>query len=108
VNTSANDTMMWEVRAADDKVTELLAWLVATALPFLREQAGFRDADVYRSEGDRVVVITRFDADPLSVPPPPGDLVRRPAHQWPFRHVEVVRGSSALIGADDGGPVDEL
>ncbi|GAA4833830.1 hypothetical protein [Saccharopolyspora rosea] len=82
-----NDTLMWEVRAADGRLAELLDWIDATALPFLREQSALRAVDVYRSTEDRAVVIASFHGPPVSLPEPPAELLRRPVHQWPFRRV---------------------
>ena len=62
-----NDTLMWEVRAADGRLADLLDWIDATALPFLREQPALRAVDVYRSTEDRAVVIASFDGLPVSL-----------------------------------------
>jgi hypothetical protein len=67
--------LMWEVRVADGRLDELLAWVSANAEA---------SAEVYRSHGPqpRVVVI---GARPL--PSPPDGLVARPAHSWPFERI---------------------
>jgi hypothetical protein len=71
---------MWEVRAADGQLDELLAWL----LPRLGSSA-----QVYRSSAGepRVVVLdpTGEVTDRLAGVPP--SLVARPAHAWQFDEV---------------------
>ena len=66
---------MWEVRAAPDRLEQLLAWVLEHA------DAG---ADVYRSADDRVVVIDRSGA---GLPDAPAELVDRPPHAWRFEPV---------------------
>jgi len=65
---------MWEVRAADGRCDELVAYVRAHAGPGVQ---------VYRSaEGEpRVVVI---DPTGSGVPDVPGELIARPAHEWRF------------------------
>ncbi|WAX58812.1 hypothetical protein M6B22_08610 [Jatrophihabitans cynanchi] len=67
-------TLMWEVRAADGRCDELVAYVRAHADP---------GAQVYRSaDGEpRVVVI---DPTGSGVPDVPEELIARPAHQWRF------------------------
>lgn len=71
---------MWEVRAADGQLEQLLAWL----LPRLGGSA-----QVYRSAGGepRVVVLdpTGEVTDRLAGVPP--SLIARPAHAWQFDEV---------------------
>lgn len=75
--------LMWEARAADGRGADLLAWARARDLPYrpLRREA-------FRAPGDRVLVITWWDAAydaPLpELPEPPGDLVTRAVHRWRF------------------------
>jgi hypothetical protein len=68
---------MWEVRAADGRLEELLRYVLAQADPA---------AEVYRAGGDepRVVVI---DPSGVGVADVPDELVARPAHSWPFDRV---------------------
>jgi hypothetical protein len=86
---------MWEVRAADGRVEDLLSW-VADAV------AG-RSAQVYRSvdqDAERVVVMLGPGAeaaadhgrgravDPPDLPDPPADLAARRPGRWMFDRVE--------------------
>jgi len=68
---------MWEVRAADGRLDDLVAYVSAHADP---------SAQVFRSDGDdpRVVVI---DPTGRGVPDVPAELVARPPHEWRFEPV---------------------
>jgi hypothetical protein len=69
--------IMWEAKAADGRVDELLAFVLAAADP---------SAQVYRSAGPepRVVVI---DPTGRGIADVPSELVARPPHAWPFEPV---------------------
>jgi hypothetical protein len=77
--------LMWEARAAAGRGPELLAWAQAHAreLPEtpLRSEA-------FTAPGDRVLVITwwdaPYDAQLPELPEPPGELAARPPHRWRF------------------------
>ena len=66
---------MWEAQAADGRVEELLAHVLAHAAA---------QADVYRSEDGRVVVVDPTGRGLADVPPA---LLARPAHAWGFEPV---------------------
>lgn len=68
-------TLMWEGRANEGSVDELVAYVVAHADP---------SADVYRSSDARVVVI---DPTGRGVPDAPAVLMARPPHEWHFEPV---------------------
>ncbi|MER0447734.1 hypothetical protein ABR738_24830 [Streptomyces sp. Edi4] len=74
--------LMWEARAADGRGADLLAWV--------REQpAGTPERrEILRAPGDRVLVITwwdaSFDAELPELPDPDAELVARPVHRWRF------------------------
>ncbi|MBA8824541.1 hypothetical protein FHX42_001888 [Saccharopolyspora lacisalsi] len=90
---SSNDTLMWEARAAEGRIDELVEWLDNEAVPYLREQADCRGVHVYRSEQDeeqRAVVLAHFDGEPARLPDPPEGLLHRDPHQWPFQRVRTV------------------
>jgi hypothetical protein len=81
-----DDTVMWEARAAADRLPDLLRWVESTMLPALAGAPDPPQIDVYSSTDERVVVIVRFVGAVRRLPEPPADLLRRPPHQWPFRH----------------------
>jgi hypothetical protein len=70
-------TVMFEVRAVEGRVEELVAFVLAAADPA---------AQVYRSAGPepRVVVI---DPTGRGIADVPAELVARPPHTWPFEPV---------------------
>ncbi len=78
---------MWEARAAQGRGGELLDWARAQPLdaPPLRRET-------LRAPGDRVLVITwwdaPYDADLPELPEPDGDLVTRAVHRWRFESVD--------------------
>ena len=67
-------TVMWEARAAEGRLDELIAYVRAHAAP---------EAQIYRGvDGPpRVVVIDPTGTGISGVPP---ELVARPPHQWLF------------------------
>ena len=65
---------MWEARAADGRVDELVAYACEHAA---------HAAQVYRAPG-RVVVI---DPSGRGLPDVPDELLARPAHRWLFEPV---------------------
>ncbi|WEV25946.1 hypothetical protein OYE22_12615 [Streptomyces sp. 71268] len=78
--------LMWEARAADGRGPELLDWArdqPLTPAPLRRE--------TFRAPGDRVLVITWWDApyeaDLPELPTPPAELLSRPVHRWRFEAV---------------------
>jgi hypothetical protein len=70
-------TLMWEVRAADGRLAELVAYVSAHA-----DAA----AQVFRSDDTdpRVVVI---DPTGRGLPAVPAELIARPPHEWYFELV---------------------
>ncbi|WP_329337987.1 hypothetical protein OG252_21350 [Streptomyces sp. NBC_01352] len=78
--------LMWEAKAAEGRGGELLAWARAQDLaeaPLRRE--------TFRAPGDRVLVITwwdaAYDAELPELPEPDGELVTRAVHRWRFESV---------------------
>jgi hypothetical protein len=69
--------LMWEVRAADGRLDDLVAYVCAHADP---------DAQIYRADGGdpRVVLI---DPSGEGVPAVPPELIARPPHEWHFEQV---------------------
>ncbi|PWJ05747.1 hypothetical protein DKG34_20885 [Streptomyces sp. NWU49] len=83
--------LMWEARAAEGRGEELLAWARAQELagePLRRE--------TFRAPGDRVLVITwwdaPYDAELPELPEPAGELVTRAVHRWRFESVAAEQG----------------
>jgi len=74
----AGVTLMWEVRAAEGRLGELMAYIAAHAPPA---------AQIFRSDGpdSRVVVI---DPSGRGLPDIPGDLIAREPHEWRFEAVQ--------------------
>ncbi|TVL93679.1 hypothetical protein [Streptomyces sp. SAJ15] len=76
--------LMWEAAAAAGRGAELLEWArrqELAARPLRRE--------TFRAPGDRVLVITWWDApedaaELPELPEPADDLVRRAVHRWRF------------------------
>ncbi|EMF54859.1 hypothetical protein [Streptomyces bottropensis] len=79
--------LMWEARAAEGRGGELLAWARAQELPVrpLRRET-------LRAPGERVLVITWWDADYDTelpeLPEPGGELVSRAVHRWRFESLD--------------------
>jgi hypothetical protein len=84
--------LMWEARAVEGRGAELLAWARAQHLP----GAGPLRRETFRAPGDRVLVITwwdaPYDADLPELPEPDGELVTRAVHRWRFESVGRDRG----------------
>jgi hypothetical protein len=96
--------VMWEARAAEGRGPELLEWARAQQLrtaavggeEMLRRETLTAPGGISPTEGhggDRVLVITWWDADLNAELPelaePRADLVTRPVHRWRFESVEV-------------------
>ncbi|WP_221352966.1 hypothetical protein [Streptomyces beigongshangae] len=79
--------LMWEARAAGGRGEELLAWVREQDLP-----ARPLRREVLRAPGDRVLVITwwdaAYDAELPELPEPDAGLVARAVHRWRFEVVE--------------------
>jgi hypothetical protein len=73
---------MWEARCEQGKVDEVVAWAHLVAAEAL--VAGASGAEVYRSEQERVVLITRWTELTSWVEPSsaPSSVLR--ADAWPF------------------------
>ena len=68
---------MWEVRAAEGRLADLVAWVLERVAP---------DVAVYRgvTGADRVVVIDPAGRAARTLADPPAELVARPPHAWDF------------------------
>jgi len=87
---------MWEVRAADGHLEQLLAWL----LPRLAESA-----QVYRSAAGepRVVVLDPTGEVTERLAGVPAGLVARPAHAWQFEAVGNGSAGTPHLGSEQQG-----
>ncbi|MGW2291114.1 hypothetical protein [Streptomyces phaeochromogenes] len=79
--------LMWEARAVEGRGEELLAWVRGQDLP-----ARPLRREVLRAPGDRVLVITWWDAayeaELPELPEPAGELVVRAVHRWRFESLD--------------------
>ncbi|MFF3329388.1 hypothetical protein ACFYWX_07440 [Streptomyces sp. NPDC002888] len=79
--------LMWEARAVTGRGEELLAWARSQELP----EAALR-RETFRAPGERVLVITwwdaPYDAELPELPEPEQRLVARAVHRWRFESVE--------------------
>ncbi|MFK8908535.1 hypothetical protein [Streptomyces sp. YS-3] len=80
--------LMWEARAAEGRGAELLAWARGRPLPYAPVRR-----EVFAAPGDRVLVITwwdaAYDAELPELPEPDGKLVTRAVHRWRFESLGV-------------------
>lgn len=79
--------LMWEARAVQGRGAELLEW--ARAQELAREPVR---RETFRAPGDRVLVITwwdaLYDAELPEIPEPDAELITRAVHRWRFESVE--------------------
>ncbi|WP_020135766.1 hypothetical protein [Streptomyces sp. 351MFTsu5.1] len=79
--------LMWEARAVDGRGEDLLAWARRQELPAIPLRR-----ETLRAQGDRVLVITWWDAahdaELPELPEPDSELVARAVHRWRFESVE--------------------
>jgi hypothetical protein len=87
---------MWEVRAADGQLDQLLAWV----LPRLADSA-----QVYRSAAGepRLVVLDPTGGVTERLAGIPADLVARPAHAWQFEAVGNGSAGPPHLGSEQAG-----
>lgn len=79
---------MWEVRAHPEAFAELLSWVCEIGVPELELHPMHLASEVFSSTDHRVVVISKWRAEPLALPDPPGHLVARKPHSWDFAQVD--------------------
>lgn len=81
--------LMWEARAVRGRGTELLEW--ARAQELAREPVR---RETFRAPGDRVLVITwwdaGYDAELPEIPEPDAELITRAVHRWRFESLETL------------------
>ncbi|WP_422774602.1 hypothetical protein ACN28C_09900 [Plantactinospora sp. WMMC1484] len=79
---------MWEVRAERAGFADLLTWVCDTALPELEHNPLHISSEVFSSTDNRLVVISRWRANPVSLPDPPARMLARTPHVWDFTPVD--------------------
>lgn len=79
---------MWEVRGYHHSFNELLQWVCDVAVPAMEQRFEHLSSEVFASADHRVVVVSRWRADPVDLPTPPADLATRSAHSWDFTPVD--------------------
>jgi hypothetical protein len=72
------NVLMWEVRAAEGRLDELVAYV---------DEHADRQAQLFCS-GDPEPRVVLLDPSGHGVPDVPPALIARPAHQWSFEHVQ--------------------
>ncbi|MEO3927443.1 hypothetical protein ABGB07_26755 [Micromonosporaceae bacterium B7E4] len=79
---------MWEVRAERAGFADLLTWVCDSALPELEHNPLHISSEVFSSTDNRVVVISKWRANPVSLPDPPARMLARTPHVWDFTQVD--------------------
>ncbi|MFY1673248.1 hypothetical protein ACN27G_25325 [Plantactinospora sp. WMMB334] len=79
---------MWEVRAERAGFADLLTWVCDTALPELEHNPLHISSEVFSSTDNRLVVVSRWRANPVSLPDPPARMLARTPHVWDFTPVD--------------------
>ncbi|GAA2520121.1 hypothetical protein [Pilimelia columellifera] len=79
---------MWEVRAYEQHLGALLDWVCATAVPAVEAEPEHLGSEVFSATDNRVVVISRWRGDQVSLPDPPAAWVTRAPHSWDFTPVD--------------------
>ena len=79
---------MWEVRALGAGFDELLAWVCDSALPRIEVLPLHVSSQVFSSTDHRIVVISKWRNDPVTLDVPPDRLTARVPHVWDFTEVD--------------------
>jgi hypothetical protein len=79
---------MWEVVAMPGSADALVKWVFSAALPELSLATGLQRSEVYRGADNRVVVITLWSGEPVTLSEPPEELVAQPPMSWDFEQVQ--------------------
>jgi hypothetical protein len=79
---------MWEVRAEQRTIADLLAWVCDVAVPAIESSPMHISSEVYSSPDFRLVVISKWRSHPESFREPPRHLITRPPHSWDFSPVD--------------------
>lgn len=79
---------MWEVRAERAGFADLISWVCDTALPELEHNPLHISSEVFSSTDNRLVVISKWRASPVSLPDPPARMLAGTSHVWDFTQVD--------------------
>jgi hypothetical protein len=79
---------MWEVKAHQEALTDLLAWVCEAAVPAIEVNPLHVRSEVFSSADGRIVVISRWSSSPVELAVPPRHLVERAPHSWDFSPVD--------------------
>jgi hypothetical protein len=79
---------MWEVKAHPESMAEVLHWVCEAGIPPLEDHPQHVESEVFSSTDHRIVVISWWRADPISLADPPRHLIERPGHFWDFSTVD--------------------
>ncbi|MDG4789888.1 hypothetical protein O7626_28850 [Micromonospora sp. WMMD1102] len=79
---------MWEVRAERAGFADLISWVCDSALPELEHNPLHISSEVFSSTDNRLVVISKWRANPVSLPDPPARMLARTPHFWDFTQVD--------------------
>jgi hypothetical protein len=79
---------MWEVRAHPRSYSELITWVCDKALPTIEVNPLHISSEVFTSTDSRLVVISKWRSNPVSLPDPPERLIARRPHVWDFSPVD--------------------
>lgn len=79
---------MWEVKCHPEAMADVLAQVCDVAVPDLEANPRHVASEVFTSTDHRIVVISRWRSDPVSLPDPPRYKVDGPPHSWDFSPVD--------------------
>jgi hypothetical protein len=79
---------MWEIKAHPEGFADLLSWVCETAVPALESNPMHISSEVFSSTDQRIVVISKWRANPVPVGDPPRHLIARKAQHWDFTPVD--------------------
>ncbi len=79
---------MWEIKARPEFIAEALSWVCEIGVPAIEVLPQHVESEVFSSADNRIVVISRWHASPVTLGDPPRYLVERPSHSWDFSPVD--------------------
>jgi hypothetical protein len=79
---------MWEVKVHPEAMGDVLNWLCDSAVPTLEHDPNHVHSEIYSSTDNRIVVISKWRANPIPLPDPPRYQLDRPPHAWDFSPVD--------------------